>query len=240
MSDTQTDDEHADQRLASRWQRADIEAFRNARTEDEPLQPTEHMVLLMRLGRALDDQTRVIILALLAEAEQPLNGQQLAERLHVSPQTISHHLGILRSTGLVRERREKTARYYTLDTEMLRQIRETTFSDDHLGLPTRVEERAKVMAIFFNAEDGRLVNLPAQAGKRRYVLEELARAFTWGRLYDEREVNETLKCFYDDTATLRRALVDEGLLSREHGRYWLTRPPLAPESPLTRTAPAQE
>jgi hypothetical protein len=33
-------------------------------------------------------------------------------------------------------------------------------------------------------------------------------------------VNETLKRFYDDYASVRRYLVDERLLTREKGLYW--------------------
>jgi hypothetical protein len=50
------------------------------------------------------------------------------------------------------------------------------------------------------------------------VLEELARAFIWGELYDERQVNAILARYHDDTAQLRRLLVDGGLLARDHGR----------------------
>jgi hypothetical protein len=42
-----------------------------------------------------------------------------------------------------------------------------------------------------------------------------------GRLrYPEPEVNERLHRFHADHATLRRALVDEGLLDRAAGQYW--------------------
>ncbi len=203
------------------WQPADRAAM-GLRTEHEPLWFTPHMALLAQLGRGLADPTRISILALLAEAEQPRYGQELAERLGVSPQTISHHLAILKNSGLVRERRENSYRYYTLDTERIHEIREAAFRDDRLGLPTGTEERAQVVAVFFR--DGRLTSIPRQATKRRIVLEELARAFTWGQLYDEREVNTILKRFHEDVARLRRELVDERILLREHGRYWLVRP----------------
>ncbi len=73
-------------------------------------------------------------------------------------------------------------------------------------------------------KNGRLVSIPAQYKKRRYVMEELARSFQWGRLYDEKEVNAILKTFHEDCASLRRELIDEGIMMRESGRYWLVRP----------------
>ena len=44
--------------------------------------------------------------------------------------------------------------------------------------------------------------------------------FDIGVRYPEKRVNEVLKRFHADSASLRRHLVDEGLLSRERGMYW--------------------
>src|SRR3954453_6613358 len=67
---------------------------------------------------------------------------------------------------------------------------------------------------------GRLVSIPAQASKRRVVLEHLVRVFEPGVRYPEREVNALLGVWHPDHAALRRYLVDEGLLPREAGVYW--------------------
>jgi len=67
--------------------------------------------------------------------------------------------------------------------------------------------------------DGRLVRLPARHAQKQVVLGYVARRFDESRSYEEREVNELLRGFHDDTASLRRYLVDEGLLERESGIY---------------------
>jgi hypothetical protein len=67
--------------------------------------------------------------------------------------------------------------------------------------------------------DGRLVRLPARQAQKQVVLGYVARRFDESRSYEEREVNEVLRDFHDDTASLRRYLVDEGLLEREAGVY---------------------
>jgi biotin operon repressor len=214
-----------------RWQSPDRRA-RFLRSEHTPQGVTPQMALLLQLGRALDDPTRVLILALLAEAPAPLYGQEIAARLKVSPQTISHHLHILQNGGLVREQREGAYRYYQLDRDQIQRTAEQAFSDDHLGLPSAAEERAVMLATYLR--DGRLFDIPARRDALRFVLEEVAHAFAWGQLYDEREVNAILKGFHDDTARLRRGLVDEGIMLREHGRYWLVRPheeAVTPEQP---------
>ena len=67
---------------------------------------------------------------------------------------------------------------------------------------------------------GRLREIPAKHSKRLIVLNRLAMEFDIGVRYPEKRVNEVLKRFHADHASLRRYLVDEGLLSRERGMYW--------------------
>ena len=67
---------------------------------------------------------------------------------------------------------------------------------------------------------GRLTGMPAKRAKRLIVLDHIAGSFEPGTRYDEREVNEILVAFHPDFAMLRRYLVDEGFLSRDHGVYW--------------------
>ena len=62
--------------------------------------------------------------------------------------------------------------------------------------------------------------LRLRPGKRRAFLAEVAQSFEPGRRYEEREVNDTLRRYHPDTAALRRYLVDEGFLDRDHGLYW--------------------
>ncbi|MFA9430570.1 DUF2087 domain-containing protein [Egicoccus sp. AB-alg2] len=81
---------------------------------------------------------------------------------------------------------------------------------------TRAE--AEVLGRFFVGE--RLTEIPASRGKRLVVLERLALEFEPGRRYTEPEVNEILGRFNPDHASLRRYLVDEGLLDRDRGEYW--------------------
>lgn len=67
--------------------------------------------------------------------------------------------------------------------------------------------------------DGRLERMPASASDRRKVLAHIAKRFESGREYDEREVNVVLAQIDPDAASLRRYLVDEGLMTRSGGRY---------------------
>lgn len=82
-------------------------------------------------------------------------------------------------------------------------------------------QREAVLRIFLDA-DGRLISMPAKMGKRRFVLEHVVCAFEPGMKYPELEVNAILRSFYDDYVTLRRYLIDAGLMAREDGVYWRT------------------
>jgi hypothetical protein len=78
--------------------------------------------------------------------------------------------------------------------------------------------------------DGRLLRLPARFERRRAVLEQVATSFEPGRKFPERQVDEVLIALCEggrvDHVTLRRYLVDAGLLGREAGVYWRTGGPV--------------
>jgi DNA-binding transcriptional ArsR family regulator len=90
-------------------------------------------------------------------------------------------------------------------------------SDEHDDAPA---DEAKVLRAF--VRDGRLTSIPSAWGKRRIVLDWLAQRFEPGRRYSEAMVNLSLAQVHPDTAALRRYLVDDGFLSRDHGEYWRT------------------
>ncbi len=145
------------------WQPADKTALNTA----GPAEYTEQASRLMLFGRAVSDPMRVRILALLIEEERPMYGQELAGHLNVTPQTISHHLHILKNGGLIREERENAYRYYSLDTESIQHLRDTLFADNHFSLPTRQEARERVLGIFFR--DGRLVSIPKDRRQKHHI-----------------------------------------------------------------------
>ncbi|WP_447007027.1 DUF2087 domain-containing protein [Saccharothrix isguenensis] len=126
---------------------------------------------------------------------------------------VEHSLRRLRSAGLV-----------VTDGAVLR-LREELFKE-----ATRVEQAKRTPEDPF-VRDGRLMTLPARPGRRRAVLEQVSATFEPGRRYLEREVAEVLKRWCEggevDHVTVRRYLVDEGLLSRAGGEYWRTGGPVS-------------
>ncbi len=85
-------------------------------------------------------------------------------------------------------------------------------------MPARRDPATHVRLAFFR--DGRLTALPSRSSYRLAALALLAERFEPERRYVEREVNEHLADDAPDPATLRRLLVDHGLLQRAGGEYW--------------------
>jgi DNA-binding transcriptional ArsR family regulator len=69
------------------------------------------------LMRLLSDPTRIRVLGLLRPGE--MNVTALCGELDLAQPTVSHHLGLLRSAGLVRTRRDGKQIFYSLNPEFL-------------------------------------------------------------------------------------------------------------------------
>ena len=176
--------------------------------------------LAVSFFRSLADENRLRLLGILAGRECGV--EELAAMLDLRAPTVSHHLAHLRSLGLVQMRPEGTTHLYRLDVPTLRRLcREVlapekivTFGDD---VAADAWER-EVLGNFFVGE--RLKEIPASPKKRRVILKWLATRFAAGERYPEARVNEILQRHHPDFAALRRYLVDEGLMAREHSIYW--------------------
>lgn len=84
--------------------------------------------------------------------------------------------------------------------------------------PPGVSGDERILATF--VVDGRLRSIPTQRSKRRVVLDRIAQDFEPGLRYSEPEVNAIVGRWHDDHAAIRRYLIDESFLDRDHGTYW--------------------
>ncbi|PLS16106.1 ArsR family transcriptional regulator [Bacillus sp. M6-12] len=176
---------------------------------------------LVEFHKALGDLTRIRIIALLQHG--PLHGQAIAGKLGLKPPTITHHIAKLRDVGLIKERREKNTIYFSLNTKILES---SSAAINSVGKGTAnemnvtAEERESIIKNFFTA-DGKLKNFPAQRKKKLVVLAYMIKGLKFGTVYHEREMNEYLKQYYDDYATLRRELIMCQFMYRENNQYEL-------------------
>jgi len=165
------------------------------------------------LLKTIADETRLRILGLLSERDH--TGKELAERLKLTPPTISHHMRKLTDAGIVTSATDAQRHIYSLNSGLLRDVRKADTPQQESG--RSLDYREKTLRNFFDGD--RLKSIPAQRKQRVIILQKLVERFEHGRKYPEREVNEILKTAHEDFATLRRELVDYGFMVREAGIY---------------------
>ncbi|MBM4430115.1 MAG: metalloregulator ArsR/SmtB family transcription factor, partial [Chloroflexi bacterium] len=170
------------------------------------------------LFKALGHPVRLLILNLIKK--RPRHTEELATILLLKPATVSFHLSQLQEASLLESRRDQYYQIYSLAGNVLRRpLSDIVFlAQPELGAQVKEDAyRKKVLGTFIHR--GRLTQFPAQRSKQQIVLERLAEEFEPDHEYTEREVNRILVEFYDDVATLRRGLVEHGLVERAERLY---------------------
>jgi DNA-binding transcriptional ArsR family regulator len=182
---------------------------------------------LLIFFKALADANRLKIVGLLARKAYSV--EQLAEMLGLGASTISHHLSRLSEAGLVSATAHSYYNYYHLETGRLEEMARRLLAVEALPAPGPGENQdafdQKVIRDFF-LPDGRLKTIPAQRKKLVAVLRYIANDFQPGIRYSEKQVNEMLAHYHEDTASLRREMVGSGVMGRAGGGgdYWRISP----------------
>lgn len=180
--------------------------------------------------KALADPTRIRLLILLADGE--LNGQVLAEKLGVTPATVTHHAAKLREASLINERREKNTIYFSLNDYFIKSgqsaaanlIYRTSSQKGGEEMNEQLERtKQSVIKNFFTAS-GQLKSIPAQLKKKLIVLEYMVSKLEKGRPYSEKELNDFIKGFHEDFATIRREFIMHQFMFRQNEIYELNPP----------------
>ena len=163
-------------------------------------------------------------------AIQELTPAQIAERTGLKPvmvfkgleQLVHASLAVEKPTGDSPRSFSQSA-VYSLDAQYLNELSRRVFSGSRPKVQLEEFEGEdfdrKVLGDFLRP-DGTLKSIPTQHKKLLAVLRFLAQEFEPGQKYAEKQVNITLARRYPDAASLRRYLVDNGLLAREGGFYW--------------------
>ena len=148
---------------------------------------------------------------------QAVDVEELAATLDVRTRVVREAVGKLRSAGLLDDSQR-------LETLALRRLAESLPQAPPLDLALTAgmwsPEETEILGRFFAGS--RLTSIPAHHSKRRIILERLVQEFEPGVRYSEAEINFTLQLFHQDYASLRRHLVDEGMMTRAEGVYWRT------------------
>jgi DNA-binding transcriptional ArsR family regulator len=184
--------------------------------------PETHFQDLLRFFKALGEPKRLKIAGLLAK--QPATVEQLAKVLSLSASTVSHHLARLADAGLVSARAESYYNIYSLKTDVLTEMAKSLLKEaqEPRELDKDLDAFDRKVLATFTTPDGRIKTFPVQEKKFLVLLRHVLKAFEPGIRYTEKRVNQILANFNEDTARLRRALVDHKLMLREGGggKYW--------------------
>jgi hypothetical protein len=168
--------------------------------------------------KAMSHPDRLRIIGLLSQ--KALTRAELAVRLELSMKDIVDHLAYLQHVGAISENAET----YLINDERLGALaREKLAQERPVYIPSEEwdEKSKKVLKAHLHA-DGTIKQVPSQPAKLKVILNYLISKFEMNKDYTEKEVNMILRGFHEDTAGLRRELVDAGMLNREGdgSRYW--------------------
>lgn len=179
------------------------------------MNPQRHETLL-NFFRVLGNEQRLRLAVTLMDA--PHSTREIAERFNWKEHDALENVAALRSLGLVRPVEEGR---YQFDVKALYALNEELLSRSNLPSPIDAwgdEESRKTLRPYFDGEE--IVNLPTHPKKFTLLLDWLVTNFAYDVNYSEKEVNIIIKRYHADSATLRRAMIDTGLMQRDHGVYW--------------------
>ncbi|MCR5173888.1 MAG: metalloregulator ArsR/SmtB family transcription factor [Oscillospiraceae bacterium] len=173
----------------------------------------------LKIFKSLSDMSRLRIIQSLTRGE--MYTELLAERLGLTPSTVSFHMKKLEEAGLVVSRKEQYYTVYSLNRNVL----ETSLFDVAAAEPEQIDEqqkrekeyRQKVIDSFF--EYGKLKAIPVQRKKKLICYEVIAESFVPGKVYSEKELNDIIAPIHEDYCTIRHDMIGEGILGRNGSEY---------------------
>jgi predicted transcriptional regulator len=183
---------------------------------------------IVNYHKALADPTRLRMLLILSKGE--MHGQALAERLNLSQPTVTHHAAKLREAAMIKERRDKNTVYFTLNPEFIQAGAEASLKfifakeEEHMEELTASDSLKNSVLRNFFAKDGRLRQIPAQYKKKLIALQYMIEQLEPGRVYSEKEINEFIKQYHEDYATIRREFIMHQFMYRDNDKYELNPP----------------
>ncbi len=176
---------------------------------------------MLEILKALSDANRLRIIGLLTQRNASRG--DIVEKLNLPAREVVDHLAFLEQIGVVSQTDDR----YELNENKLATIARDNLAQErpaYVPAPDLDPVSKKILKAYLNA-DGSIKQVPGQPAKLQVILNYLLLAFAPSVNYTEKEVNQILRRFHEDTAGLRRDMVDAKMLSRESdgSRYWRTK-----------------
>jgi hypothetical protein len=168
--------------------------------------------------KAMSDADRLRIIGLLTQRRA--SRADIVAKLNLPLREVFNHLAFLEFVGVLSQKEG----VYELNDAKLADLGHATFAKErpsYVPAPELDNNSKKVLKAYLNA-DGSIRQIPSQPAKFQVVLNYLIQAFAPNTDYTEKEVNQILRRFHEDTAGLRRDLVEAKMLDRisDGSRYW--------------------
>lgn len=173
---------------------------------------------IIPLFKALADPERIRIAGLLVASD--LTVPEISAIIEMPAPRVVRHVELPRAAGLAEAIEEPNSTRHRFAPQPLHDaLKSIATRPEPAPLPGDLAaEDQKILLNFLVGT--RLKSIPRKGKKFTVLLNHLILQFEPGHTYAEREVNELLKIYHEDYATLRRGLVDAGLLRRENQQYW--------------------
>ncbi len=89
--------------------------------------------------------------------------------------------------------------------------------EKHSNRNPKPTEREKVIRNYF--VDGKLKTIPSKLKRKQIVFECILKNLKPDMAYDEKTINKVIEQFHADYCTVRREMVDLGMMTRDGGDY---------------------
>lgn len=167
--------------------------------------------------KAMSNPDRLRIIGLLSQGSA--TRAEIAAHLNLSAKDSLNHLAFLEYVGAV----TLSDDIFTLNEDNLEALARANLAKAHPSFtpPDNLDQKSKKALKAYLNPDGSIRQIPA-APKLQIILNYLIQFFEFNTNYTEKEVNAIIRRFHEDTAGLRRDLVDANMLNRisDGSRYW--------------------
>lgn len=185
---------------------------------------------LLTFFKAFCDPSRIRIAARLLDEASTI--EEIARTANIRASEAPRHLHAFEDLGLLVQEEDR----FRIDRKALERLSRDTLASLRPAAKAEsndenADEFDRKVVKNFSLPDGRLRELPLQPRKFQSILRHVVTVIEPEKRYTEKEINELLRRFHEDAASLRRGLVDQGLLERERNGsiYWRSLPEAQPQ-----------
>lgn len=147
-----------------------------------------------------------------------LSDEQIAQEMSISKSAVRNHRFKLKEKK--RQAAALIALLNLLDNESKTSPDTPAIESPRLSLKNSKDE--KVLETFLD-EQGHATKIPTKEKKRLILFRKLMERFLTEKQYSENEVNQIISTMFDDHVTVRRYLIEYGMLGRtiDGTKYWV-------------------